>query len=179
MASFPNTYTHRKVADTASKSCEICYKPSTSVLVTPENKDFFFVCPGHLKDRGFCSPVIDEAAVTAKKKKEMEAEVERVKQEFEEKQKKKKEKEKEKEKGKDKDKSESKKDGDEDEKSEEKKKADSTVITSTEEEPRVFALKRAFYQQRLDKKRNTEIAKRNRERLQNPNLFPQVPKGLP
>lgn len=38
MASFPNVYTHRKVADTASKSCEICYKPSTSVLVTPENK---------------------------------------------------------------------------------------------------------------------------------------------
>ena len=40
MASFPNVYTHRKVADTASKSCEICYKPSTSVLVTPENASF-------------------------------------------------------------------------------------------------------------------------------------------
>jgi hypothetical protein len=38
MASFPNVYTHRKVADTASKTCEICFKPSTSVLVTPENK---------------------------------------------------------------------------------------------------------------------------------------------
>jgi hypothetical protein len=38
MASFPNIYTHRKVADTASKACEVCYKPSTSVLVTPENK---------------------------------------------------------------------------------------------------------------------------------------------
>jgi len=38
MASFPNVYTHRKVADTASKACEICYKPTTSVLVTPENK---------------------------------------------------------------------------------------------------------------------------------------------
>lgn len=90
---------------------------STAALVHTL-QDFFFVCPGHLKDRGFCSPIIDEAAVAAKKKKEMEAEVERVKQEFEEKQKKKKEKEKEKEKGKDKDKS--KKDGDEDEKSEEK-----------------------------------------------------------
>lgn len=60
-------------------------------------KDFFFVCPGHVKDRKFCTPIIDEAAVAAKKKKEMEAEVERVKQEFEEKQKKKKEKEKQKE----------------------------------------------------------------------------------
>jgi hypothetical protein len=48
-----------------------------------------------------------------------------------------------------------------------------------EEEPRVFALQRTFYQQRIDKKRNAEIARRNRERRQNPNLFPQVPKGLP
>ena len=130
------------MADTASKSCEICYKPSTSVLVTPESKvsisssitsvgtaksfqDFFYVCPGHLKDRGFCSPIIDEAAVAAKKKKEMEAEVQRVKQEFEEKLKKKKDKEKEKEKekeksnDKDKDKDKDKKD-DKDEKPEEK-----------------------------------------------------------
>lgn len=182
MASFPNIYTHRKVADTASKSCEICYKPSTSVLVTPENKDFFYVCAAHLKDKGFCSPIIDEAAVAAKKKKEMDAEVERVKQEFEEKQRKKKEKEKEKEKAKEKDKDKDKeKDG---EKSEEKKpdakrKADEATPPLPDEEPRVFALQKAFYQQRIDKKRNAEIAKRNRERLQNPNLFPQVPKGFP
>jgi len=181
MASFPNIYTHRKVADTASKSCEICYKPSTSVLVTPENKDFFYACPGHLKDRGFCSPIIDEAAVAAKKKKEMEAEVERLKQEFEEKQKKKQEKEKEKEKSKGKDKNEKEV---EDEKSEEKKTSDekkkpNEVTAAPDEEPRIFALKKSFYQQRIDKKKNAEIAKRNRERLQNPGLFPEVPKGLP
>jgi len=35
---FQNIYTHRKVADTSAKACEICYKPSTSVLVAPENK---------------------------------------------------------------------------------------------------------------------------------------------
>lgn len=180
MASFPNIYTHRKVADTASKACEICYKPSTSVLITPENKDFFYVCPGHLKDKGFCSPIIDEAALAAKKKREMEAEVERVKQEFEEKQRKKKEKEKEKdtekdaEKGKDKDKKDTEKDN-----KTEKKKLDEASSPVPEEEPRVFALKKAFYQQRIDKKRNAEIARRNRERLQNPNLFPQVPKDLP
>ncbi|OBT83193.1 hypothetical protein VE02_07725 [Pseudogymnoascus sp. 03VT05] len=175
---FPNIYTHRKVADTASKPCDICFKPSTSVLVVPENKDFFFVCPGHLKDKGFCTPIIDEAAVVAKKKKEMEDEVERVKKEFEEKQKKKKEKEKEKEKEKDKD----KKDEDKKEKGEEKKDDDTkrpdTTSQEPEEEPRVFALQKAFYQKRLDRKRAGEIAKRNRERFQNPNLFPSVPKDI-
>ncbi|KAE8453116.1 hypothetical protein EG329_012303 [Mollisiaceae sp. DMI_Dod_QoI] len=175
MASFPNVYTHRKVAETASKACEICYKPSTSVLVTVENKDFFYVCPAHLKDKGFCSPIIDEAAVAAKKKREMEAEVQRIKQEFEEKQKKKKEKDQEKESQKDKDTKDEKKD----EKKPEEKKPDTTSSPAPDEEPRVFALQKAFYQLRIDKKRNAEIAKRNRERLQNPNLFPQVPKGLP
>ncbi|KAI2624718.1 VPS4-associated protein 1 [Hypomontagnella submonticulosa] len=90
--SFPNIWHHRKVADTSAKACEVCFKPSSSVLVTPENKDFFYVCPTHLKDRGFCSPIIDQDAVAAKKKKEMEEELERVKKEYEEKQRKKKEK---------------------------------------------------------------------------------------
>ena len=53
------------------------------------------------------------------------------------------------------------------------------VTATPDEEPRIFALKKYFYQQRIDKKRNAEIAKRNRERLQSPSLFPQVPKGLP
>lgn len=35
---FPNVYTHRKVADTKAKSCDICYKLSTSVLITADNK---------------------------------------------------------------------------------------------------------------------------------------------
>ncbi|PQE17328.1 VPS4-associated 1 protein [Rutstroemia sp. NJR-2017a BVV2] len=184
MASFPNVWTHRKVADTASKSCEICYKPSTSVLITPENKDFFYVCPTHLKDKGFATPIIDEAAIAAKKKKELDDEIERIRQGFEEKQRKRKEKEKEAEKDKEKD-EKNKKDGEKEEekKTDEKSKSETPKSPATpsaqDEEPRVFALKAAFYQQRIDKKRNAEIARRNRERLQNPNLFPQVPKGLP
>jgi len=59
------------------------------------------------------------------------------------------------------------------------KKSEETTTPVVEEEPRVFSLKKAFYQQRVDKKRNAEIARRNRERLQNPNLFPKVPKDLP
>lgn len=35
---FPNIYSHRKVAETSARACEICFKLSTSVLVTPENK---------------------------------------------------------------------------------------------------------------------------------------------
>lgn len=155
-------------------------------------QDFFYVCPSHLKEKAFCSPIIDEAAVAAKKKKQMEEEVEKVKKEFEEKKKKKEEKEKEKSKDKDKDKDDEKKD---EKKDDEKvfdqltcdrylplitlKKPLDTTSATSEEEPRVFALQKNFYQQRIDKKRNAEIARRNRERLQNPNLFPQVPKDLP
>lgn len=66
-------------------------------------KDFFYICPIHLKDRRFCSPIVDSEKEAAKKKEEALArEIERVKQEYEEKQRKKKEKEekeKEKEKG--------------------------------------------------------------------------------
>jgi hypothetical protein len=64
-----------------------------------------------------------------------------------------------------------------------------------EDEPRVFELKRlvssywlsrpqltsssAFYQQRLQKKRQAEAAKRDRERASQPNYFPSVPNDLP
>ncbi|ROV92170.1 hypothetical protein VMCG_09289 [Cytospora schulzeri] len=168
MASFPNIYTHRKVAETSAKGCDLCYRPSTSVLVTPEKQDFFYVCPSHLKDRWFCSPIIDQAAIDAKKKKEMEDEVERVRKEYEERQRKKKEKE-ESAKSKDKDKDKDK----EDEKEKEKdggKKADESkdekkdeTKPEEDEEPRVFALHRTFYQKRLDQKRQAEMAKRNHQ----------------
>lgn len=134
-APFPNIYNHRKVAEASSKACDICYKMSTSVLITPDKKvrlrflkvsyctdsnmckDFFYVCAIHLKDRYFCTPKIDEEAAKAKREKEMDAEKEKVKKEYEEKQKKKKEKEEEKKK-KDKD---DKKDDKKDEKKDDKK----------------------------------------------------------
>lgn len=47
-----------------------------------------------MKDRGFCSPIIDEAGVAAKKKKEaLDREIEMIKQEYEEKRKQKQNKE--------------------------------------------------------------------------------------
>ncbi|KAK3377406.1 VPS4-associated protein 1 [Lasiosphaeria ovina] len=190
---FPNVYTHRKVAETSAKPCDICFKPSTSVLITVGNKDWFFVCPSHLKDVGFCTPKIDPAAAEARRKRELEEEIERVKKEYEEKKRKKKEDQDKKtdNKSADKDKDKEKeKDGKADDGKKEDelgnestdKAASPTSPTSPaaeEDEPRVFELKSTFYQQRLQKKRQIEIAKRNRERLQDPTFFPSVPKDLP
>lgn len=108
-----NVWHHRKVADTAAKSCFVCYKPSSSVLITPDNKDYFYVCTGHLRDRNFALPTEDEAKNIAerKKKDELDREIEIIKKEYEEKMKKKKEKRKDKD---------GKKDGKDEKKEEEK-----------------------------------------------------------
>ncbi|CAF9914343.1 hypothetical protein IMSHALPRED_001885 [Imshaugia aleurites] len=142
-----NVWHLRRVADASAKPCDICYKPTTSVLITPDSKDYFYVCPGHLKDRGFCIPVIDEAEAAAKKKKEeMDREIELIKKEYDEKiRKKSKDK-----KGKDKDKGnddDSKGDVD-DEKAEKEKDAKIKAITNKEpssvadEIPRIYALQK-------------------------------------
>lgn len=50
-----------------------------------DRQDHFYVCQSHAKDRGFCSPIVDEAEGLARKKKEeMEREVELIKMEYEE-----------------------------------------------------------------------------------------------
>ncbi|KAF2127099.1 DUF1742-domain-containing protein [Dothidotthia symphoricarpi CBS 119687] len=181
-----NTWHLRRVADNASKPCWICYKPSTSVLIVPNNKDFFYICPGHLTDRGFCQADADEAAAVAaqKKKEELDREIEKVKKEYDEKQKLKREKrkEREKEKNKDKDKGKEADEDKEDEKAKEdkiKELSKSKEQSQTDLSPRIYHLTKNFYQMRLDKMRNAEIAKRNRERLNNPANFPSVPSGNP
>ncbi|KAH7312732.1 VPS4-associated protein 1 [Stachybotrys elegans] len=185
---FPNLYTHRKVADAAAKACDICYKSSTSVLITPDKKDFFYVCPAHLKDRYFCSPKIDEEALKAKRERELAEETEKLKKEYEEKQRKKKEKKEQKDKekdekekdDKDKDDKDNDKDKDKNEEKDDAKAKDSEVTPpKEEEEPRVFELKTTFYQQRLQRKRQAEAAKRDRERASKPDYFPSVPTHQP
>ncbi|PGH16455.1 hypothetical protein AJ79_01786 [Helicocarpus griseus UAMH5409] len=171
----------------AARSCDICYKPSSSVLITPDKKDFFYVCPVHLKDRGFCSPIIDEEEVAAKKRKEeMDKEIEKVKQEYEEKMKRKKQKGKDKDKDKkdEEDTKDKKKDEDDDSKAEKEKddkiksiQNSGTEKQTTDDAPRIFALHKNFYQMRIDRLRNMEIAKRNRERMKDPGLFPSAPKN--
>lgn len=64
------------------------------ILITL-SKDFFYVCPVHLKDRHFCTPVVDTEEQEKNKKEALAQEIEKVKKEYEEKQKRKKEKAKE------------------------------------------------------------------------------------
>jgi len=89
-------------------------------------QDFFYLCPGHLKDRGFCTPDADEVAALAAKHKqaELDKEIETVKQEYEEKKKRKDQKRKEKEKEKDDKDKEKSKDKDEKERQQEEDKKD-------------------------------------------------------
>ncbi|THC89333.1 hypothetical protein EYZ11_011216 [Aspergillus tanneri] len=193
--SLPNIWHLRRVAETAAKACSVCHKPSSSVLITPDNKDYFYVCPIHLKDRNFCSPVVDSEGQEAKRKQEaMAQEIERVKKEYEEKQRRKKEKGK--EKGKEKDKNtidDSKKDEqpqerdknvDDSNKADEKERdykiasiKKSEAPSSSDDSPRIFTLHKNFYQMRLERLRSIEAAKRNRQKLQDPSFFPSVPSG--
>ncbi|KAJ5172422.1 hypothetical protein N7492_005015 [Penicillium capsulatum] len=193
--SLTNVYHLRRVADTSAKACLICFKPSTSVLITPDNKDFFYVCPAHLQDRHFCSPIVDNEGEAARLKQEaMAKEIEKVKKEYEEKQQRKKEREKQstkdekKEKDADKDQSKDKsKEKDKSSKSNDEKERDEKIDsiqkgdmqTNSDTSPRVFALHKTFYQMRIDRLRSIEMAKRNQDRMKNPSLFPSVPtRGL-
>lgn len=121
-------------------------------MITDVLQDFFYVCAAHLKDKGFCSPIVDPATVAAdKKKRELEAEIEKLKKEFEEKQAKKKDKEKGKEKEKEKDKKgDAAKKDDKDVKPVEKDQPISAsnpspgegLVAQPDAEPRVFALQK-------------------------------------
>ncbi|KAG6057366.1 hypothetical protein E4U17_001402 [Claviceps sp. LM77 group G4] len=183
---FPNLYAHRKVAETAAKACDICFKPSTSVLITADKKDYFYVCPTHLKDAYFCTPKTDEAAIKAKKEKALAEEIEKVKKEYQEKQQKKKEKEEAKKNGegdkssaKDEDKG---KDSKPDSKESDETNSKSSVVEDTpmtQEEPRIFELKSTFYEQRLRRRRQAEAAKRDKERAAQVGNFPSVPSEPP
>ncbi|PUU74758.1 VPS4-associated protein 1 [Tuber borchii] len=192
---FQNTYHLRKVADTSSKPCTVCYKHTPQVLITPDKKDFFYVCLSHTRDRGFATAVVTatqeetESARKAREEKELEAEVERVKKEFLEKEKRKKE-----GKGKGKDKE---KEGEEEKKKEEKEKGDEEVKDDEEarkkkekeeeeekekekknEEPRIFTLHKIVFESRVRRYRQVQLAKLNQDRLRN-GAFPSVPTGSP
>lgn len=58
---FPNDYQLRLVAESHSKACLVCFKPTTSVLVAANSADFFYICPSHLNDETFSSAIHPES----------------------------------------------------------------------------------------------------------------------
>lgn len=208
-AAFANTYHHRLVAPSASKPCFICYKPSTSVLITPDSRDFFYTCAGHLDDKGFCTAVVSQssgppAAATstaeAKRKAALEAEIARVVAEYEAKQKRKKDKGKDKDEEKSKDKDKAKvKDKDDDEAKDKRERDEAiqllrnvdaaahvgsspAVATPAGPEPaapRVFTLHKNVFGMRVRRMQEAAQAKRSAALLRDKGGLPSVPRGPP
>ena len=173
-----NLYHRRLVAESSAKACWICYKASSTVLITPESDDWFHICAGHLTDRKFAIPKDEEDLAKKKREEELEKEVEALKKEYEEKLRKKAEKRKAKDKKKDEQKEDEKDAKEQEEKLKElEKKKDPAKAAVVG--PRIFELQKNFYQMRLQKKRDAEIAKRSRDRLRAPGAFPSVPTGNP
>lgn len=176
-----NLYHRRLVAESGAKACWICYKPSATALTTPDQDDWFYICPGHLKDKKFAIAKDEEDLAEKKRKEELDKEIEAVKKEYEDKIKKKLEKRKDKDKKETKEKKDDEKEDDKDEKEKEEKlkalEQKKEPAKATVEGPRIFELNKSFYQMRLQKKKDVEMAKRNRERMNNPSFFPSVPSG--
>lgn len=193
-----NLYHRRLVASTSQKPCFICYKATATVLITPDNRDFFYVCTGHLGDKGFATAVDDTAGGSVedekkKKDEELQKEIEKVKEEYAERVKRRKEKKAGKDKDKDKDKDKKKEDENakkeaEDEEVKDAKERDDKIAalkSSTEtatastnkKEPRIYTLNNRIYQMRVSKLAQAQQAKRRAEQLRTPGFFPSVPKG--
>ncbi|KAK4496292.1 hypothetical protein PRZ48_012272 [Zasmidium cellare] len=184
-----NLYYRRLVAESGAKACWVCYRPSSTVLISDDSADWFYVCPGHLNDTKFAIP--KDAEDNAKKQHDaaIEKEIEAVKKEFEEKMRKKLDRRKQKEyekdggKGKEKEKEKEEKEDDKDEQDkveklkelEKKKEPEKAKVEGN----RIFELHKNFFTMRIQKKRDAEQAKRTRDRLRNPTSFPSVPSGEP
>ncbi|ODV84713.1 hypothetical protein CANARDRAFT_200138 [[Candida] arabinofermentans NRRL YB-2248] len=52
---FKNCYSLKKVNEKDSKSCNICFKLTNSVLISLNSKDWFYICDVHLLDKNFCT----------------------------------------------------------------------------------------------------------------------------
>ena len=182
-----NVYTRRLVAEASAKACWICFKPSSTVLIN-EDQDFFYICPGHLTDPKFATAKDAEDLAKKKKDEEIEKEIEAVKKEFAEKMRKKMGRRRQKEFEKDGKKPEDEKKKDEEEEKKLEKEQDEKLKELEKkkepekakvEGPRIFELHKNFYQMRQQRKAQAAAAKRQQERMRQPNLFPSVPTELP
>ncbi|TGZ83984.1 DUF1742-domain-containing protein [Ascodesmis nigricans] len=185
---FQNNYIHRRVAPASAKPCFICYRSSTSVLITPDNADWFYTCASHLEDRGFAAKNgPNKEDVEKERKEKLEKEMERVKKEWEEKEKKKKMtkedgKDEEGKRKKDEKRGETKQEKDkEKEKEGDKSKKDDAQGKEKEATkpsgPDSYTLHKKIFEMRLNRLRQQQQAKRNLELLKSASL--NVPKGDP
>jgi hypothetical protein len=156
-------------------------------LITPESDDWFHICAGHLTDRKFAIPKDEEDLAKKKREEDLNKEVEALKKEYEEKLRKKAEKREAKNKDKDAEKDKKKEDEQKEDQKDAKEQEEKLKELEKQKDPakaavvgpRIFELQKNFYQMRLQKKRDAEIAKRNRDRLRAPGAFPSVPTGNP
>lgn len=169
---FKNVYHVRKVGDSSSKACFVCYKPTNTVLVTSDGKsDFFYLCEGHLVDKSFASPQIDPEVEAAKeKKKALEKEIEELEKKWKERESKKKKAKKDDDKEED-----SSKDQEEKALKNEKDKNEEIV----NKKPRVYILNNDIFSIRRSNWRSLQQSKKTQQLLNKPNLFPKVPSHVP
>ncbi|BFZ61784.1 hypothetical protein YB2330_002860 [Saitoella coloradoensis] len=169
---FTNRYHKRTAAN--DKSCFICKKFTTTVLITPDQADFFYACNGHLSDTGFATPVVDKEAEAKKAREaEIEKEVERLKKKHAEKQSKK-----------DKDSKDSDSEKIKDDAKDDKKwvdKSSSRPQTPTAApDPRVFTLHRQIYAMRANRWKELQRQNKTQQMLADgATAFPSVPRSKP
>ncbi|ANB15748.1 hypothetical protein AWJ20_3392 [Sugiyamaella lignohabitans] len=181
---FNDIYHLRKVAESSSKPCFICYKPTTAVLVSEDGKaDFFYACEVHLQDSNFATAKIDpEVELAKEKQKKLDAEIELLKKKWDQRQKakekdKSKDSDKKKEEGKDKDNKNSDKTTQAELGSlESEKKVQDSIASKS---PRVYIVNRSIHNIRLEHWRNIQRSKQTQKLLQDKNLFPKVPTHSP
>ena len=157
---FSNRYVQRHVAEKDARSCFICYRPTTAVMVNEmPNADFFYACPTHLSDPGFATLDSASQLALAEQAKKIE-EVAELKKQWEEVQAKKKD--------------------DNNEKPEGAKQRSPPEPARPQPTIRkVYELHRSVFNLRLGTKRRVAQEKKTQAMLNNPSLFPSAPTHKP
>lgn len=150
-----NSYIQKRVANTDAKACFLCYKPTTSVMVSEApGVDYFFACDTHLSDPGFA--VVEQACQTAIAEREQKIrELEAIRTQWEEVQKKKNK-------------------GQRDVEPKEKIERPQPPAIKP-----IYELQRAVFNLRVAIKRRAAQERKTRAMLDSPGLFPEAPKHKP
>ncbi|KAG7193942.1 uncharacterized protein KQ657_005141 [Scheffersomyces spartinae] len=185
---FPNLYRSRLVSENDLRSCVVCFKFTTTVMLADNKADFFYVCAGHLKDTNFCDPIhSDEYLGWIRERDRLYKRISELKRKMDD----------EawnkylptkwigKSRAKDEDKNKHKADDDDDD---DEKKTDEVMMKKMNKEletvldkisgysSKDFKLNKDVYRMRLQRYHNQKVqAKRQQEIQSDPGFFPQVP----